>query len=56
MQDLDEGAWFIEYDEEDETYNYFYGGEERCSLAEVYMTKDTAKKICAALNSGELQL
>jgi hypothetical protein len=55
MQDLDEGTMFIFKNSKNGKYymDTMYG---RDSLCEVYMTEKTAKKICKALNNGELKL
>jgi hypothetical protein len=55
MQDLDEGNYRIIYYLETEKYEVRYDDYYQ-SFAEVYMTEITARKICNALNNGELTL
>jgi len=54
MQSLDEGDWFIRYNGLTNKYEpYMDRGE---LIGVVKMTKKTVRKICDALNSGELKL
>jgi hypothetical protein len=53
MQDLDEGKWFIYLN----NCKYYVSCDDiREDIGKVYMTQETAEKICDALNSGELKL
>jgi hypothetical protein len=55
MQDLDEGRAYI-FKCRNGKYDWFYSTLGRVSFGEIYMTEDTAEKICNALNKGELEL
>jgi hypothetical protein len=54
MQDLDEGTNFIWQNNAGKYHTI--SATDREVIGTIYMTKDTAGKICEALNSGELTL
>jgi hypothetical protein len=55
MQDLDEGTFYIVFDKAINKY-FRMNDPNKYSIAEVYMTEDTAVRICEALNNKDIKL